>query len=415
MRRINRRQFLKHSGCGLTAIAVGMVDLPFIFRSRAVAASQTVDLAMEAVLVEMIDQTQVFHWVFSSPAIGPAFPGPVVFATTGDSITINVTNNLDEPHAFQIVGTEIGTGPIPAFSNASVTFAAPAAGTYLYVDPLNAPVNRVLGLHGLLVVMPPQPANTPYSFPTDVVLQLFNDLGTTGLFPGEPWLPDPAANRSRLWLFSSIDPRFNDLAQRGVDIDPEQFTATYLPRYFTINGKSGAFASHDKNIYPSGRIGQPHLIRIVNAGMAAHSPHMHANHFYVLSVNNEVRDNLFLLDSMSVMPLDRIDILLPFERPPDIAGDEHIPLRELIPNELKLVLDTPQSPLGWPMHCHMEMSQTAAGGNYPQGLVAHLEITGDVDGIDFPFIPMGSRRSGRNSRSSLTSRTTRRGSGRRGG
>jgi hypothetical protein len=32
----------------------------------------------------------------------------------------------------------------------------------------------------------------------------------------------------------------------------------------------------------------------------------------------------------------------------------------------------------------MEMSQTAAGGNYPQGLVAHFEITGDLDGVDFP-------------------------------
>ena len=135
---------------------------------------------------------------------------------------------------------------------------------------------------------------------------------------------------------------------------------------------------------PKGRIGQPHLIRIVNAGMAAHSPHLHANHFYVLSLNNMVQDNVFNLDTFTVAPLDRVDILLPFIRPPDIPGDERIPLRDLIPNELALVLITPQSPLAWPMHCHMEMSQTAAGGNYPQGLVTHFEITGDVDGVDFP-------------------------------
>jgi FtsP/CotA-like multicopper oxidase with cupredoxin domain len=415
MQPINRRQFLKYSSCGLAAIAVGTLDLPYIFRSRAFAANQTVDLAMEAALVEMIDQTQVFHWLFSSPATGPTFPGPVIFAVTGDQITINVSNNLDGNHAFQIVGTNIATGVIPSGGNASLTFTAPAAGTYLYMDPLNAPVNRVLGLHGLLVVMPVQPENTPYSLPTDNVRRLFNDLGTTALFPGEPWNPDPSANRTRLWLFNSIDPRFNELAQRGAAINPEQFTATFLPRYFTMNGKSGAFASHDKNLIPSGRIGQPHLIRIVNAGMAAHSPHMHANHFFVLSVNNEVRDNLFFIDSMSVMPLDRIDILLPFERPPDIAGDERIPLRDLIPNELKLVLDTPQSPLAWPMHCHMEMSQTAAGGNYPQGLVTHLEITGDVDGIDFPVIPMGTRRFTGKDGKSGTTRIARSGSGRKGG
>ena len=38
-----------------------------------------------------------------------------------------------------------------------------------------------------------------------------------------------------------------------------------------------------------------------------------------------------------------------------------------------------QSPIEYPMHCHMEPSQTAAGGNYPGGLVTHWAITGDLD------------------------------------
>jgi len=379
MLQLSRREFIKYSSCGLVAIAVGALDIPLLFRSRAFAAGQIVDLTMEGALVEMIDQTQVFHWLFSSPAIGPSFPGPVIFATSGDEITINLTNHLEEAHAFQIVSTDIRTGPIPAGGNETVTFTAPAAGTYLYQDPLNAPVNRVLGLHGLLVVLP-QSGNTPYSFPTAPVQQLFDDLGKIDLFPGEAWLPE----RSRIWLFSSIDPRFNEQAQRGVAIDPVQFTATFLPRYFTINGKSGAFASHAEDVIPKGRIGQPHLVRMVNAGMAAHSPHLHANHYYILSQNNTVSDNVFDVDTFTAGPLDRIDMLIPFIRPPDIPGDVNIPLRFLIPNELALVLITPQSPLSWPMHCHMEMSQTAAGGNYPQGLVTHFEITGDVDGVDFP-------------------------------
>jgi len=387
MLQLNRRDFLKYSSCGLVAIAVGTVDIPFLFRSRAFAVGQSVDLTMEGALVEMIDQTQVFHWLYSSPASGPAFPGPVIYAKSGDEITINLTNNLGEAHAFEIVATDVKSGPIPPGGMNSITFTAPAAGTYLYLDPMNAPVNRVLGLHGVLVVLP-QMGNTPYSMPTAPVQALFNDLGTTDFFPGEAWLPE----RSRIWLIGSIDPRFNARAGRGEAIDPTQFTATFLPRYFTINGKSGAFASHAKDVTPKGRIGQPHLIRIVNAGMAAHSPHMHANHFYVLSLDNKVSDNVFDVDTFTVAPLDRVDILLPFIRPPDIPGDERIPLRDLIPNELAKVLDTPQSPLAWPMHCHMEMSQTAAGGNYPQGLVTHFEITGDLDGVDFPHpVPVAGR------------------------
>jgi len=387
MLQLSRRDFLKYSSCGLVAICVGTLDLPSFFHSRAFAASQSVDLTMEGALVEMIDQTQVFHWLYSSPLTGPAFPGPVICAVTGDEVTINLTNNLGEPHAFQIVSTDVKAGPIAPGGQTSISFMAPAAGTYLYQDPMNAPVNRVLGLHGLLIVLP-RIGNTPYSTPTAPVQELFNDLGNTDLFPGERWVPE----RSRIWLFGSIDPRFNTQAQMGAAIDPAAFTATFLPRYFTINGKSGAFASHADDVIPKGRIGQPHLVRMVNAGMAAHSPHLHANHFYVLSLNNVVRDNVFDVDTFTVAPLDRVDVLIPFIRPPDIPGDVHIPLRNLIPNELALVLITPQSPLSWPMHCHMEMSQTAAGGNYPQGLVTHFEITGDLDGVDFPHpIPVAKR------------------------
>lgn len=33
----------------------------------------------------------------------------------------------------------------------------------------------------------------------------------------------------------------------------------------------------------------------------------------------------------------------------------------------------------WPMHCHLETSQTAAGGNYPNGLISHMKLLGPVN------------------------------------
>jgi FtsP/CotA-like multicopper oxidase with cupredoxin domain len=177
------------------------------------------------------------------------------------------------------------------------------------------------------------------------------------------------------------------MAESGVPIDPDQFRETFLPRYFTINGKSGAFSSHAPDVVLKGRIGQPMLVRILNAGLFVHSDHLHANHFYVIAENNEVRDRAVLADTWIIEPEDRTDVLVPFIRPPDIPGDETIPLRDLIPNELALVLGgVQQSPLVYPMHCHNEPSQTAAGGNYPQGVVTHLEILGDLDGVDFPNV-----------------------------
>lgn len=80
-----------------------------------------------------------------------------------------------------------------------------------------------------------------------------------------------------------------------------------------------------------------------------------------------------------------MDWLLPFVKPEDIPPNANWPPTE----ELGLTLGgMRQSPLGFPMHDHTEMSQTAAGGNYPMGMLTDWEITGDITlpggPIDFP-------------------------------
>lgn len=393
---MKRRDFLKYSAFGIAGILVGCgggsnggngtggdgggVNPP----------DKTFNLSMAAALFEMIDGETVFMWSFTDPQGVPRMPGPVFEVTEGEVIRINVTNNLAENHAFAIPGVA-ESGVIAPGATAAVTFTAPAGGIYLYFDPLNAPVNRVLGLHGPLIVQPAN-GNTPYSINTPAVQQLFNDLGTTAHFPphasyltlaNRGWQRD----RFRIWLHNQVDPVFNAMAHRGETIDPAEMIATFLPRYFTINGKSGAFSGHADDIVLKGRIGQPMLVRILNAGLFTHSDHLHANHFYVVAENGVVRERAVSADTWIIEPEDRVDVLVPFIRPPDIPGDPNIPLRDLIPNELALVLGgVRQSPLVYPMHCHNEPSQTAAGGNYPQGAVTHIEFLGDIDGVDFPGV-----------------------------
>ncbi len=389
---MKRRDFVKVGLAGMSAVVVGSMEIPPLFRCVARAANLAFDMSFTEALVEMIDKTQVYHWLFSADAgfatTGPSLPGPTIIATYGDKITINFTNNLPQPHGFRIVGTSIGTGVIPNVNKApankfTLTFTAPPPGTYLYIDPFYEPVNRILGLHGAFISLP-KGGNTPYGGKTTPnVQQLFNDLGSTPQFPGDPWLPPPA-NRSLIWLFHQVDPWFNARAQAGIFINPDTLKAKFLPRYFLISGKTGAFASDVPNISIVGNIGEPHLIRILNAGLANHSPHLHANHFYVLSKNLVVQNNVLNIDTFTVGPLDTVDWLVPMIRPPDIPGLKSTPLRQLIPHELTTVLYTLQSPLMYPMHCHMEMSQTAAGGNYPQGLITHMIFTGDVDKVPFP-------------------------------
>jgi hypothetical protein len=436
---MNRREFLKYNAYGLAAVAVGSLSV----RSSGQAAG-AIALSMEEAMVEMVDGTPVYHWVFALRGESrPRFPGPLIFAATGDPVTIEVTNNLDEPHEFRILGAGPGGADIvstpavipPNGGTAGLSFVPQAAGTFMYLDPRNAPVNRVLGLHGALVVLPSSAkeqtgVNTPYTAPTAQVQQLFDDLGVAAHFPGDPWIPlrpaDAPANpnlpagaerflhRTRVWVFLDVDPRFNILAAAGGNaepgggITPAVFQRDFLPRYFLLNGKSGAFASvSDHGTHLEGFIGEPHVLRILNAGLVTHSLHLHGNHFYVLAVGNSVPESVAAIDTMTLRTVEgdvladdsgiptsqkqllrgssRIDCLVPFIRPPDIAGDPGIPLRDLIPEELSLVLgDVSQSHLEYPMHDHTEPSQTAAGGNYPQGAVCHMVFHGDVDKVPFP-------------------------------
>ena len=94
---------------------------------------------------------------------------------------------------------------------------------------------------------------------------------------------------------------------------------------------------------------------MLNAGAVTHSPHYHANHVIVISINQKNFDanNQKHKDVVSMFPLDARDVIFPFDLPPDawppVTTAQH-----------------------YPMHCHSEPSQTANGGSYPHG--AHTAI-----------------------------------------
>lgn len=370
---MRRREFLKY-GAGMAVLA-GAVGPTVLLPSRARAASLSFTLVIREVEVELIDGNHVFALAFAGQSTSASVPGPVLRVTEGDLVTITVQNDTPTPHAFAITGVpDASTANIAPGARATARFTAPVGGTYMYLDPANAPVNRVLGLHGVLVVVPrigitaTTGSPTPYSQATHTlgIQQMFDALGGP-FFPGDRWNPaDP--EREKIWLFHQIDPRFNELAQRRQPISATDLFERFLPRYFTINGLSGFEAGEDKSIVARGFIGQPTLIRTLNAGLVTHSPHIHGNDIHELSGvaadgRVVVGDNIIHRDTWALPPLSRKDVLLPFYRPESIP-DAAFPPRE------------EPFPMRFVMHCHTEMSQTAGGGNYPQGAVTHWELLG---------------------------------------
>jgi FtsP/CotA-like multicopper oxidase with cupredoxin domain len=189
---------------GLVTIVVG-TKMPWIMNNPAYAAAQvqTLNFTITDAIKEMVthepgnNEATCYFWIYQAnvPNFPPECPGPTIFCTVGDTIEISITNTLDEPHAF-FINQVFDSGPIAPNATVTATFQPSRAGTYLYYDNLNEPVNRVMGLHGAFIVMPPNLQGTrklgahrmtPYDLPTPTVQLLFDDLGTAPWWPGLAW------------------------------------------------------------------------------------------------------------------------------------------------------------------------------------------------------------------------------------
>ncbi len=364
---MDRREFIGYgSAAALTAAFIKA-------QAEQQAEAQTAtnfELHMEEIYEELIDGEVVFALAYRDPVTRAL--RPPLRMRQGEAVTIKLVNKTRRPRRFAMTSKPDDKFPIiPAGQSATISFTAPAAGTYIYHEVSEGAAGRVLGLHGVMVVThwrntTPAGSATPYNSGalTPEIAALFDAFGAHYDFPGNKWDP----SRDMIWLMSQIDPLINQAAERNVPIDLSLPIYQFRPRYFTLNGLSGYDAAHDANTVPRGYVGEPMLIRTANAGLATHAPHIHGNHVLLLSESDaagkvKLRDNVHELDTWLLRPLDRIDIILPFKKPDEIPYEAWPPVQE-------------KFPLLYPMHCHCEMSQTAGGGNYPQGLVTHWDLLG---------------------------------------
>ena len=316
------------------------------------------------------------HWLVRRATWASEFPARTMIVESGTLIQLRIHNRLAQPHRFEIEGV-VRTPPILPGQRYDLSFRAPAAGTYLYYDPTNSPVERVLGLYGALLAVPAR----------------------------ERWRLTPGGiefERQWLWLCHDIDPEWGRRAHAGDRIDPTEMPE---PRYFRLNDKSGYDSlgvtedeernhfTHEHTIVagfpreidvrdwskpgPFGSIETGQVLRLVNAGVVTHQLHFHGNHVWTVSRNGRrfPRTAGSFVDGHAVLqqwedvveldPLDRKDVVLPIRRPPEVTDE---------------VWESRTGDWFFPMHCHAEPSQTAAGGLYPGGLVAHWVLAGPAEG-----------------------------------
>jgi hypothetical protein len=383
-RRSSRAAFLKAGAGGLVSVAGGAAALRAVSSTSANAAVAPTDtvkvyLTINEGYCKMTDGSSAWMRGFAlnaagngplvpGPAIGnptaSVLPGEVPFVLEGQTIEVHVKNTLGQAHTFSIPGVVDPPLDIPAFSEATTTFIASAAGTYIYQD--DDEIQRILGLHGVMVVMPADQTRRPYGDDR-------TDLAAA-----------PTFSQQYVWVLHDVDPVWGEYARKGMPIDP--VALPLLPRYFTINGVSGQQSVESGPHLPNrrnvpigstdtdGQAAHGALIRIANTGGAIHSPHLHGNHFYVLTMDNQLplvagspaldANNNPVIVEKDVLGLEKAataDVLIPF----------HEPLDQWPPYDRATSYD-----YRYPMHCHAEMSQTAGGGQYPSGMYVEFQLSG---------------------------------------
>ncbi len=298
---------IRKLGWKLALVAVGALALPALGLQAASAAppkqglvctdgalagtTRTFDLATSDGYIYTPDGNTVYSWGFTATA-DFQLPGPALCAKEGETVVVNLTNNLPVPVSIVFPGQEgvsATGGSCPAGAclftreaaasggTVSYTFSANRPGTYLYESGTNQPLEVEMGLYGALVIRPA--------------------LGNQFAYDAARTEFDPA--REQVLVLAEVDPVLHLTVERQVQaatpvrIDP----TTRHVRYYLVNGRGFPDTLYDNSVpwlpnQPYGALvrvqpvdlvaAKPAMIRYANAGFDNHPFHPHGNHMVVI-------------------------------------------------------------------------------------------------------------------------------------
>jgi len=209
------------------------------------------------------------------------YPGPTMDVNEGDTVIVNLTNQLNVPVSIVFPGhvgvtaTGDSNGLLtkqaePNGGTAQYSFVATHPGTYMYYSGTNPELQVEMGLVGAIIV---RPNIAP---------------------PGSDWAynhVDSQYDYEYLFLFTEMDPVIHELAQCG-KWDQIDLT-TYWPVLWFINGRNAPdtmMSPHSPllptqpynclpRLHPADRI----LLRFLGGGRDLHPFHTHGNNFLLIA------------------------------------------------------------------------------------------------------------------------------------
>jgi len=284
----------------MTAVIIAALLLVFFPASTPQAAlgnlpglvGPTFNLKTATGRYQAVTGQSVLMWGYAPNPGNFQYPGPNLIVTQGQTVTINLTNNLSERVSIAFPGqasvTANGNPVAPEFDvsgnvislttsvapggTITYSFVASQPGTYLYESGTDPEKQIQMGLFGALIIKPAGHADWAY------------DDSRTRFNP----------NAEYLLLYHEIDPVIHDAVEGGFQPDMK----AYWPRYWTVNGRSfpDTVAPDNVNSLPAQPYGSlvavyprdastnpyPALIRVANAGLQITPIHPHGAHSWVI-------------------------------------------------------------------------------------------------------------------------------------
>jgi FtsP/CotA-like multicopper oxidase with cupredoxin domain len=292
----------------------------------------TFNLVAQTALLNQPDGNAVYSWGYGcngAPAgFAPAaitnatcptmqVPGPTLIVTEGQTVTVNLTNNLPAAagntsilfQGFTVTASGgvagLMTQEAAPGGTVSYTFTASSPGTRSYYSGTQGDLQIEMGLYGAVIVLP---ANVPANCKTglhasNLTAESFWHESDFRLSQAAYDHAETCYDREYLFQFAEMDPKIHNAALAQVTAmagctagapgcSLEVPTEPYHPAYFLINGRSmpdlmdanyGAEYPHQPyNGNPHMHPGELTLIRVIGQGRWQHPFHEHANHVRIL-------------------------------------------------------------------------------------------------------------------------------------
>jgi FtsP/CotA-like multicopper oxidase with cupredoxin domain len=314
-----------------TMVTVALLLTPAAFAASPGIKGSTFNLVASAEYLTQPDGSSVYSWGYGCTDNGGAqsnffpsnipnagcttmqIPGPTLIVTQGQTVTVNLTNNLPTAAGntsilfpgFNVTASGAGTAQglltteAPHHGVVTYTFTATNAGTHSYYSGTQGDLQVEMGLYGAIIVLP---STIPASCTSGIHSSNHDAQAHWGeddfrLAAAAYNHPGACYDREYLFQFSEMDARIHREAQqqslRTCTGCMTVATEPYVPAYFMINGRSmpdlmdpnyaPEYPHQPYNGNPHMHPGELVLLRIIGQGRWQHPFHEHGNHVRILA------------------------------------------------------------------------------------------------------------------------------------